>query len=66
MTARNFHYCIFHFGQMSPLDTLITSFNPLTPGAHGQVIHTEPNLQLSAASLFKYVRPFSGHQALKG
>ena len=28
--------------------------------------HTHLNLQLSAAGLFKYVWPFSGHQALKG
>ena len=31
-----------------------------------KVTHTETNLQLKAASLFKYVWPFSGHQAAKG
>ena len=51
MTARNFHNRIFHFSPMSPLDTLITSFKPLTPGAYLKVIHTLTNLQLLAAGL---------------
>ena len=28
---------------------------PVTPGVHEKVIHTKTNLQLSVASLFKYV-----------
>ena len=39
--------------------------NPLTPGVHEKVIHTYTNLQLSFASLFKYIWPFDGHEALK-
>ena len=39
--------------------------NPLVPGVHQKVTHTLTSLQLSTAGLFKYVWPFSGHQALK-
>ena len=47
----------------------LTSINPLVPGVIRKVTHTETNLQLLAAvaaGLFKYVRPFYYHQALKG
>ena len=40
--------------------------NPLVCGVHCKVTYTQTNLQFSAAGLFKYVWPFSGHQALKG
>ena len=36
------------------------------PGGNKNVTHKLENLQLSAAGLFKYVWPFSYHQALKG
>ena len=42
------------------------SINPSVPGVHLKVTHTWTNLQLKAVGLFKYVWPFSGHQALKG
>ena len=42
------------------------SLNPLVHGIHWKVTHTSTNLQLEPAVLFKYVWPFSGHQALKG
>ena len=31
-------------------------------GVYERVVHTQTNLQLSAASLFKYVRSFKGHR----
>ena len=34
------------------------------PGANKKVTYTLTNLQLKAAGLFKYVRPFCYHQAL--
>ena len=40
--------------------------NPLVPGVHQKVTHIYANLQILAAGLFKFVRPFSGHQELKG
>ena len=44
--------------------------NPLMSDGNKKVTHTYTNLQLnterSAAGLFKYVWPFSYHQALKG
>ena len=51
---------IDHFFQI-----YLNYFNLLTPCFHLKVIHTETNIQLSAAGLFRYVWPFSGHQALK-
>ena len=42
------------------------AYNPLVPGVHQKVTHTQTNLQLWGVSLFKYVWPFSEHQALKG
>ena len=44
----------------------INCLNTLMPGGNRKFTHTETNLQLSAAGLFKYVRPFCYHQALKG
>ena len=32
------------------------------PGVHQKVTYTETNVHLKAPGLFKYVRPFSGHQ----
>ena len=32
-----------------------TLFNPLMPGGNKKVAHTQTNLQLKAAGLFKYV-----------
>ena len=40
------------------------SINTSTLGVHQKVTHTKTNLHLSATSLFKYVWPFCGHQAL--
>ena len=39
--------------------------NPLMPGGNKKVTYTYTNLQLSATGLFKHVRPFCYHQALK-
>ena len=43
-----------------------SEFNPLMPGGNKKVIHTQTNLQLKTAGLFKNVWPFCYHQALKG
>ena len=40
--------------------------NTLMRGVHKKVIHTQTNLQLKTAGLFKYVWPLSRHQTLKG
>ena len=40
--------------------------NPLMPGGNKKFSHSQTNLQLKAAGLFKYVLPFYYHQALKG
>ena len=45
---------------------ILISFNPFVTGVHLKVTHTETNFHLSAASLFKYAWPFSGHHAQKG
>ena len=40
--------------------------NPLTLDVHKKVIHTEKNMHLIAAGLFKYLWPCSGHQTFRG
>ena len=40
--------------------------NPLVPGVHQKFTHTDTNLPMKAAGLFKYVCPFNGDQRLKG
>ena len=40
-------------------------FNSLMPDGNKNITHTSTKLQLLAAGLFKYVWPFSYHQALK-
>ena len=39
--------------------------NLLTPGVYKNIISTQTILQLKTAGLFRYVLPFSRHQALK-
>ena len=39
-------------------------FNPLMPGGKTKFTHTQTNLQLSTAGLFKYVWTLFYHQAL--
>ena len=39
---------------------------PLIPGGNKKATYTQTNAKRSAVDLFKYVRPFCYHQALKG
>ena len=45
---------------------ILRALNPLMTGGDKETTHTQTNLQLKAASLFKYVSPYCNHQALKG
>ena len=58
----NFVWCSVH--SKCFLDMCVV--NPLMPGLHQKVIHTKTNLKLKAASLFKYIWPFSVYPALNG
>ena len=40
-------------------------FNSLVSGVHWKATHTYINLKLSGAGFYKYVRPLSGHRALR-
>ena len=42
------------------------NFNPLRPGCNKKVTHTETNLYLKAAGLFKYGWPFLLPPGIKG
>ena len=44
---------------------ILRALNPLMTGGDKETTHTQTNLQLKAASLFKYVSPYCNHQALK-
>ena len=45
---------------------ILRALNPLMTGGDKETTHTQTNLQLKAASLFKYVSRYCNHQALKG
>ena len=46
------------YGSIKMSNYVCVSINPLIPGGDKKITHTETNLQLKAADLFKYVRTF--------
>ena len=47
-------------------EAMMVMIKPLTPSFHKKVILTLINLQLSGSGFIKFLRPFCGHQELKG
>ena len=60
-------FCFCFYGNISVehMPKVVWKYLPLVPCVHSKVTLTWTNLQLQCAGLFKYVWPFSGHQALK-
>ena len=50
--------CMLTYGSIKMPNYVCVSMNPLMPGGDKKITHTETNLQLKAADLFKYVRTF--------